>query len=210
MNNPDTLPVPAVYQLRVVLREISPLIWRRVLVRADSSIADLHVTLQTAFGWADAHLHRFVIHGREYGSAYSGGISFRDDPRGVLLAHFGFRVGERFVYDYHLIDGWRHDVRLERVLAVEPDRAHPVCTGGRRAGPPEDCGGPWAFLEQRQRHTIFSVAPRLAELLEGLTELDEHRAELLDLCRWLSVDRFDRRAVNRALAVYAVTQKSAA
>lgn len=210
MNNPDTLPVPAVYQLRVVLREISPLIWRRVLVRADSSIADLHVTLQTAFGWADAHLHRFVIHGREYGSAYSGGISFRDDPRGVLLAHFGFRVGERFVYDYHLIDGWRHDVRLERVLAVEPDRAHPVCTGGRRAGPPEDCGGPWAFLEQRQRHTIFSVAPRLAELLEDLTELDEHRAELLDLCRWLSVDRFDRRAVNRALAVYAVTQKSAA
>jgi len=33
-----------VYQLRVVLRGVSPLIWRRLLVRSDSSIADLHAT----------------------------------------------------------------------------------------------------------------------------------------------------------------------
>ena len=32
------------YQLRVVLRGVSPLIWRRLLVRSDSTIADLHVT----------------------------------------------------------------------------------------------------------------------------------------------------------------------
>ena len=36
---------PFVYQLRVVLRGISPLIWRRILVRSDSTIADLHATL---------------------------------------------------------------------------------------------------------------------------------------------------------------------
>jgi len=45
-----------VYQLRVVLRGISPLIWRRLLVRSDSTVADLHSTLQTAFGWSDDHL----------------------------------------------------------------------------------------------------------------------------------------------------------
>jgi hypothetical protein len=38
-----------VYQLRVVLRGISPLIWRRLLIRSDSSIADLHRTLQIEF-----------------------------------------------------------------------------------------------------------------------------------------------------------------
>jgi len=31
-----------IYQLRVVLRETSPHIWRRFLVRSDSSIVDLH------------------------------------------------------------------------------------------------------------------------------------------------------------------------
>ena len=34
-----------VYQLRVWLREISPLIWR-LLVRSDSTITDLHYTMQ--------------------------------------------------------------------------------------------------------------------------------------------------------------------
>jgi len=58
---------PVVYQLRVVLRGVSPLIWRRLLVRGDSTIADLHATLQTALGWSDEHLHRFVIQGRQYG-----------------------------------------------------------------------------------------------------------------------------------------------
>jgi len=34
----------AVYQFRVWLREISPLIWRRLLIREDSTLADLHDT----------------------------------------------------------------------------------------------------------------------------------------------------------------------
>lgn len=34
-----------VYQLHIALREISPAIWRRVLVRSDSTIEDLHYTI---------------------------------------------------------------------------------------------------------------------------------------------------------------------
>src|SRR5438552_12948768 len=87
----------SVYQLRGVLRGISPLIWRRLLVRSDSTIADLHATLQLAFGWSDEHLNRFVVHGREYGVAHPGGLWFRDDPQEVRLADLGLRVGERFL-----------------------------------------------------------------------------------------------------------------
>ena len=46
-----------IYQFRVVLLGISPMIWRRLLVRSDSTIADLHDTLQIAFGWSGDHLH---------------------------------------------------------------------------------------------------------------------------------------------------------
>ena len=88
------------YQLRVVRRGVSSLIWRRVLVRSDMTIADLHATLQTALGWGDEHLNRFVIRGHEYGVTHAGGIGFRDDPRLVRLVDLGLRVGERLLYEY--------------------------------------------------------------------------------------------------------------
>jgi hypothetical protein len=53
-----------IYQLKVVLLGISPMIWRRLLVRSDHTIADLHYILQIALGWIDTHLHQFRIHGK--------------------------------------------------------------------------------------------------------------------------------------------------
>src|SRR5207253_7093412 len=162
-----------VLQLQVVLRGVSPLIWRRLLVHSDATIADLHAILQLALGWTDEHLHRFLIQGREYGVAHIGGMSFRDDPRRVRLADFGLRSRERFLYEYDFTDGWQHDVRVERMLPLEPGRTYPVCVGGRRAVPPEDCGGPWAFLELRQRYSVVTIARRLADLLEDGV-IEEH------------------------------------
>jgi hypothetical protein len=37
---------PILYQLKVWLRGISPMVWRRLLVRSDSTIADLHYTIE--------------------------------------------------------------------------------------------------------------------------------------------------------------------
>jgi Plasmid pRiA4b ORF-3-like protein len=73
----------AIYQLRVVLCGVSPLVWRRLLVVSETSIAELHEILQSAFGWSGEHLHRFLIHGAAYGIPHSGGIVFREDARGV-------------------------------------------------------------------------------------------------------------------------------
>ena len=42
----------AVYQLRVVVAGVSPLIWRRLLVSATATIAELHAVLRAAFGWS--------------------------------------------------------------------------------------------------------------------------------------------------------------
>ncbi len=53
-----------IYQLWVILKDISPLIWRRLLVPGDYSIADLHYILQIAFDWDNVHLHRFEIYGK--------------------------------------------------------------------------------------------------------------------------------------------------
>ena len=133
---------PDVSQLYVWLCGISPLIWRRLLVRSDSTIADLHHTLQIAMGWDDAHLHRFRIRGKDYGISRIGGIGFRDDPHQVRLADFHFRHAECFLYEYDFGDLWQHVVRVERRLPRDRKRTYPVCIDGKRAAPPEDCGGP--------------------------------------------------------------------
>ena len=99
-------------------------------------------------------------------------------------------------------------VRLEQMLPLEPHRRYPTCSGGRRQVPPEDCGGPWAFLELRQRHSIIDNAERLLELLErrasigGEAFVHDHYEDVMHVLFWLGIDRFDRRAANRLLADY--------
>ena len=170
----------------------------------------------SASGWDGEHLHRFVIHGVEYGIGYVGGVGFRDDPHLVRLTDLGLRPTERFVYDYDFTDGWRLDLRLEQILVMDPGRVYPHCTGGRRAAPPEAGGGVWAFLEQTQTHHVLAATLRAAEILsllleaEDLTRFGEHRGELAALLPLLGVDRFDRRTVNRALAALPATGARAA
>lgn len=70
-----------IYQLRCIVKNISPLILRRLLVKGDNSIADLHHILQMSFGWSNTYLHYFNIRGKEYGIGYEGGMGFEDDAR---------------------------------------------------------------------------------------------------------------------------------
>jgi hypothetical protein len=196
-----------VYQLHVWIRQISPMIWRRLLVRSDSSLGDLHDIILIAFGWTDAHLHRFRIHGRDYGVSRVGGLWFSHDARAVRLDSFQFRLNEWFLYEYDLRDSWQHQVRVERRSAAEPRRTYPVCVGGRRMAPPEDCGGPWAFLQRRDAVPAYfrEHLERVVESVEA-SDAEAVRDELEsieDLHEWLTLDRFDRRLVNSRLRQYA-------
>jgi integrase len=83
-----------IYQFHIWLRGISPMIWRRILVSATTHLAAFHTIIQRAFGWGDCHLHRFHIHGCDYGIWYPGTPGFRDDPTQVSLASFHFRQTE--------------------------------------------------------------------------------------------------------------------
>lgn len=82
-----------VYRLRIMVAGISPLIWRRLLAPGQTTLAELHAVVQTVFGWGGEHLHRFVIHGTEYGISYVGGQGFRHDARDVRLGELGLRLG---------------------------------------------------------------------------------------------------------------------
>src|SRR5262245_23517084 len=87
-----------IYQLRVVLRETSPHIWRRLLGRSDSSIVDLHQTIQIAFGWSGRQVFEFDV------QDHRRGVRLEGDARHMLLANFRLSVKERFPYAYNIAD----------------------------------------------------------------------------------------------------------
>jgi hypothetical protein len=208
MHQPIAL--PSVYQLRIALREISPLIWRRLLMRSDTTLAHLHTILQIAFDWSDAHLHTFHLHGKDYGSNGA-------ETRPVRLDTFRLRRGERFRYVYDYGAYWQCDMRLEAVLSCDPTRFYPVCIGGKRAAPPEECGGALAYMERLDQHRLSPpldamsvVAEALSTLLEtdaqtsvreALGDLDDLReaVDCLEAYQAFQPDHCDRRHINRQL-----------
>jgi len=208
---------PAIYQLRVVLRGVSPLVWRRLLVSGETPLAELHDILQLAFAWSDEHLHRLLIQGTAYGLPRLGGLAFRDDARRVPLSRFRLHRGERFRYEYDFTADWKLDLRLERVF-FDPMCALPSCTGGSRAAPPESCAGPWAYLQRLEEHKSHLPLEELSLLAEALQrwldaggdrhalgDLDEFReaVDRVEAYGAFQPDRFDRRALNRQLRALA-------
>lgn len=196
-------PPAAVYRLRVVVAGVSPLIWRRLIVRDDMTITGLGEVLQTAFGWSGEHLCRFTVHGAEHEPCYGGGR--------VRLREWGLREGERFAYDYNFTAGWRLDLRVEQITDAAPGRVYPRCAGGRRAGPDEDWDGPWDYLDRTQPHRVFDAIVRAAAILREVLDADPDTTvaaalgddgfdELRRLAPLLGLDQFDRRALNTTLA----------
>lgn len=84
-------------QLKALLRDVHPAVWRRIRLVGSLSIADLHHVIQVPVGWENDHLHRFRTHGRDYGIAQIGGAFFAEDAGAVLLWRFGVRPSERFL-----------------------------------------------------------------------------------------------------------------
>lgn len=138
---------PSIFQIKVTLEGIKPPIWRRLLVRNDTTLADLHDILQVAFGWTDSHLHQFRVDDTYYGKPdpdYLDHFPMHDEQE-VTLDQIAAGEGFTFRYEYDFGDSWLHRLVVEKVLPPEPGRDYPVCIKGRRAGPPEDVGGIWGY-----------------------------------------------------------------
>ena len=47
----------------------------------------------------------------------------------------------KICYEYDFGDSWLHEVSLEKILPAKSNVQYPICSAGKRACPPEDCGG---------------------------------------------------------------------
>lgn len=145
-----------VYQFRITLNEINPSVWRRILIPETYSFWDLHVAIQDSMGWLDCHLHEFAMENPSTGEKEHIGIPpedyFEDDPevfpgwkKNIRVYFTPDNASAQYRYDFG--DDWRHEVVLEKIEPRQEGASYPVCIGGERACPPEDCGGPHGYGE---------------------------------------------------------------
>lgn len=173
-----------IYQIKITLKYIRPPIWRRIQVPADTRLGKLHDILQITMGWSDSHLHQFIV-GREYYGVpdphFPGSTRSERNVRLDQVAN----EGDTILYEYDFGDGWAHALKIEKTLPVQAGTRYPVCLAGKRACPPEDCGG----------------VPGYEHMLEILS--DPRHEEYEEMCEWLGgefdLEVFDVKGVNEGL-----------
>jgi len=172
-----------IHQLKITLSMVRPPIWRRIQVPSSTSLGKLHPIIQIAMGWGGGHLHAFQVGGVEYGDPGSKWEGENEDQ--VKVKQIAPREKQRFRYEYDFGDGWVHEILVEKIIPKESGVQYPRCIAGKRACPPEDCGGPWGY----------------ASLLEALADPsnDEHK----DMAEWIGgsfdAEAFDLDQINRRL-----------
>jgi hypothetical protein len=92
---------------------------------------------------------------------------------------------KKWNYVYDMGDSWEHLIQAEKVVDAEPGVRYPRCIAGKRACPPEDCGGPWGY----------------GDFLETIQDPKHERHE--ELLEWVGgefdPEAFDVEAVNEEL-----------
>ena len=118
------------YFIKIVLRDVSPMIWRRLRVPGTTSLAMLHNCIQIINGWDDDYLNQFRIFGKDYGVYHDGGISFNDNARNVYINDFEFDIGDKFTYEYNFFEHIMHDIRVENIKDLQTARNNIFCISG--------------------------------------------------------------------------------
>lgn len=146
----------SVLAVRVALVDSEPEIWRQLEVRSFLTLNQVHQVLQTAFGWEDAHLHRFTAIDpfarlRPVNGEIPDTLQWlpgqeceepddRPEEDFSLNQLLALGSGAAF-YEYDFGDSWLH--RLELVSQRPADEYTPPARliDGSRRGPLEDSGG---------------------------------------------------------------------
>ena len=142
------------YTLRIKLRGISPSIWRKIQVPSSVKLTSLAEIILDAMGWWNSHLHQFVSKGRRdiYRTAQKHGDDFFLTAShwggDYSIAHLLQQPKDKVLFEYDFGDGWEHEVVLSKVEDyADGEKAEVHLLGGKRACPPEDCGGVWGHQE---------------------------------------------------------------
>ncbi|MDA1347847.1 MAG: plasmid pRiA4b ORF-3 family protein [Chloroflexi bacterium] len=147
-------PNATLYVVKVALAE-QKTVWRRIAIRSDQTLEDLHSAIFQAFDRFDEHLYSFYL----TPPGARGRVALRDaveyacqfmfeesDPWGDAPAHdagvtaigsLGLTTGRTLRYLFDFGDDWWHDITIEQTDG-RPGRAkYPHLTEKHGASPPQ-------------------------------------------------------------------------
>jgi len=144
-----------VCQFKITLKGTRPPVWRRIQVPETYTLWDLHVAIQDVMEWDDYYLHLFEMIDPSTAMKVEVGIPEEVYGEwGETLPGWKEKIVDWFTmenrktdYTYDFGDNWEHKIELEKILPREKSVKYPICVKGRRACPPEDCGGIWGYEE---------------------------------------------------------------
>lgn len=146
-------PAERAYVLKVTLRDDRPPIWRRILVRARSTLDDLHWTILALMQFSGVHAYEFDIDGRLFMAGEQPDLE-TTEARETALEACGLAPGKKFAYVYDFGEFFQFEILVEQVGGVASGQRYPACIGGRQ-------GAPFEFDRQRRRPFSVDAANRL-------------------------------------------------
>ena len=137
------------YQIKIQLVEITPSIWRRVVIPSDMLLSDFHKVIQSAMGWTNSHLHQFVKDETYYLQKMQDDWTWDEmnnvDYKRRKVSGLLKKENDVMIYEYDFGDSWEHIILLEKITENTRGQKMPVCLDGKRNCPPEDCGGTYGY-----------------------------------------------------------------
>lgn len=185
------------YQLKITLKDIDPVVWRRFVVPSNITLDRLHDVVQIVMGWQDYHLHQFMFK-KQIFTEHPESINDEDESV-IRLNTLLKRSGNKLTYLYDFGDSWEHEIVLED-KNFSLDEMQPIeCIEGIMACPPEDCGGAHAYM-----HLLRAV-------FDPQNNEEDYEAflEIIDLDENIQVSdvqslifQYDINAINLLLNIY--------
>lgn len=133
--------------LRVSLNDVEPEIWRVIEVAGLGTLGWLHDALIGAMGWDDSHLHSFMVRDEWYSPVNEIVEMIGEDEERMTVSEALPEKGSTISWMYDWGDSWNHTITVEDTGTMQPGVTYPILHGGKRACPPEDCGGAWGYME---------------------------------------------------------------
>ena len=196
------------YTLRITLKSIRPSIWRKVEVPSNITLRHLAELIIDVMGWSGYHLNQFRKGiDTYYEPCYQRDGDYEDfsdyrirhyNQEEYTIAQVLADKGKHIIFEYDFGDSWEHEVRLSSIDEYKDGEPLAIrFVSGKRACPPEDCGGIWGYEELCAIHQKRVSGKRLTkderERLEWYAGEDaSFDPELLDMAACAAVaDRFN-------------------
>lgn len=140
------------FQLKIMIKNSKPPIWRRVIVPTGITFSQLSIILNKVMGWCGYHQFEFEFSHLELClmediEEFAFGFALYDyqEASTTYISEY-LEENQWFTYTYDMGDNWEHRVTVEKVIT---DYAwnYPMVLKYKGNCPVEDCGGIYGYYE---------------------------------------------------------------